>query len=97
MYWHYKEGQAENEGGAPLDFTINGTGGIYYSSKALMRLQDILPTIDKAIDAAVINERVTAGEVEDTATICHNGNTKTIPQSAVPAHLGHGDSMGACN
>ena len=30
-------------------------------------------------------------------TICHKGkNTLTISQSAVPAHLAHGDSLGAC-
>ncbi len=67
IYWHYndkgKEGE-EEEGtpGDPLDFSIGGSSGVYYSSKALMRLQDILPTIDEAIDAAVINERVTASE-----------------------------------
>ena len=70
VYWHYKENgkgkgkEEEEEGtpGDPLDFSISGSSGVYYSSKALMRLQDILPTIDEAIDAAVINERVTAGE-----------------------------------
>lgn len=35
-------------------------------------------------------------------TICHNVNgnnpiTLTIPQSAVAAHMAHGDSMGSCN
>ena len=31
------------------------------------------------------------------ATVCHKGkNTLTIDTSAVPAHLGHGDTMGAC-
>ena len=74
VYWHYKENGKNKEGddddddddegtpGDPLDFSIRGSSGIYYSSKALMRLQEILPTIDAAIDAAVINERVTAGQ-----------------------------------
>jgi hypothetical protein len=29
-------------------------------------------------------------------TICHKGQTITIAQSALPAHLRHGDSTGAC-
>ena len=28
--------------------------------------------------------------------ICHNGNTIKVAKSAVPAHLGHGDTKGAC-
>ena len=71
VYWHYKEGGGKNKGGEeeeeaapgdPLDFSISGSSGVYYSSKALMRLKDILPTIDAAIDAAVIHERVSASE-----------------------------------
>ena len=69
VYWHSKEGGKnkggggeEEEEGSPLDFTINGTSGIYYSNKALMSLKDLLPTIDDAIDAVVIKERVTASE-----------------------------------
>ncbi len=64
VYWHTKangKGKEEEEGD-PLDFSISGSSGVYYSSMALMRLEDILPTIDAAIDAAVINERVTASE-----------------------------------
>ena len=31
-------------------------------------------------------------------TICHKGrNTLTLPQSALGGHLGHGDTIGACN
>ncbi len=69
VYWHYKEGGKnkdkegeEEEAGDPLDFSISGSSGVYYSSMALMRLKDILPTIDGAIDAAVINERVTVSD-----------------------------------
>jgi len=29
-------------------------------------------------------------------TVCHNGHTITINQSALPAHLKHGDTEGAC-
>ncbi|MEI6085117.1 MAG: hypothetical protein WCS70_12555 [Verrucomicrobiota bacterium] len=29
-------------------------------------------------------------------TICHKGNTITVNENAVPAHLAHGDTLGPC-
>jgi hypothetical protein len=29
-------------------------------------------------------------------TICHKGHTRTVSLAAVPGHLAHGDSIGAC-
>jgi hypothetical protein len=29
-------------------------------------------------------------------TLCHNGNTVIVGQTAVPAHLNHGDTLGPC-
>lgn len=33
---------------------------------------------------------------EPKVTICHNGRTIVVAQSAVPAHLAHGDTVGPC-
>ena len=33
----------------------------------------------------------------EKVTICHNGHTITISQSALPAHLRHGDTIGPCD
>ncbi len=57
-----KEGGNCESGSAPMEFSISGPSGVYYRSKALMRLKDLLPTIDEAISVAVINERVIASE-----------------------------------
>ena len=43
-----------------------------------------------------VQEAEQAGEGEATATVCHNGQTATIPFTMLSAHLGHGDTMGAC-
>ena len=29
--------------------------------------------------------------------ICHNGNPLSVPKSALPMHIAHGDNMGSCN
>jgi hypothetical protein len=39
---------------------------------------------------------VRCGNNNDKVTICHNGNTICVSQSAVPAHLNHGDHLGCC-
>jgi hypothetical protein len=36
----------------------------------------------------------TAGQ--EKVTICHNGNTIEVSESALEAHLNHGDTQGAC-
>jgi hypothetical protein len=33
---------------------------------------------------------------QERVTICHKGKTITVSDCAVPAHLRHGDSVGAC-
>jgi hypothetical protein len=33
---------------------------------------------------------------EEKVTLCHKGHTITVAASAVPAHLAHGDTLGAC-
>lgn len=33
----------------------------------------------------------------DKVTLCHKGKTIKVDESAVAAHLAHGDSMGACS
>jgi len=36
------------------------------------------------------------GNGEDRVTICHNGQTIQVAESAVQAHLDHGDTLGPC-
>jgi len=33
---------------------------------------------------------------DEKVRVCHQGNTISISRSALDAHLGHGDTMGAC-
>jgi len=38
----------------------------------------------------------TAKKTEPKVTICHEGKTTKVDESAVPAHLRHGDTLGPC-
>lgn len=39
---------------------------------------------------------IACGNENDKVLVCHKGKTKCISASAVKAHLGHGDQLGAC-
>ena len=39
----------------------------------------------------------TSQAAQARVTICHRGETITVAEAAVPAHLRHGDTVGACD
>lgn len=39
---------------------------------------------------------VRCGNKNDKVSVCYNGNARCIAESAVPAHLNHGDQLGFC-
>ncbi|WP_299819769.1 T9SS-dependent M36 family metallopeptidase [uncultured Pontibacter sp.] len=50
-----------------------------------------------SVTIEVIEVRETPGNSKNTKIIlCHNGKMNVVAQSAVAAHLGHGDSLGNC-
>jgi len=49
-----------------------------------------------AILAAIAGILVTVYAQQDRVTLCHRGNTITVAEPAVPAHLAHGDTLGPC-
>ena len=63
----------------------------------------IAAIITSAVLVAALSGLVTPVLAQQQVTICHkppgnpqNVQTITVGQSAVPAHLGHGDTLGAC-
>jgi hypothetical protein len=38
-----------------------------------------------------------AGPDNQKVTLCHKGQSLEVPESAVKAHLNHGDTLGPCN
>jgi hypothetical protein len=60
-------------------------------------LRTILATLVlSAATSALAQKPDSVSPNEPKVTICHNGRSLTVAQSAVPAHLAHGDSVGPC-
>jgi hypothetical protein len=49
-----------------------------------------------AATSAMAQKKDPVSPNEPKVTICHNGHSITVAQSAVPAHLAHGDTVGPC-
>jgi hypothetical protein len=49
-----------------------------------------------AATSALAQKKDPVSPNEPKVTICHNGHSITVAQSAVPAHLAHGDTVGPC-
>ncbi len=54
---------------------------------AAIALVAVVMTLSIAAPAMAGSEKV---------EICHKGETITVSENAVPAHIGHGDTVGAC-
>jgi hypothetical protein len=59
------------------------------------------PLIKRLVFIAVLVSGGTAPLVfskpdKDKVTICHRGHTITVAESALKAHLAHGDTIGPC-
>jgi len=82
VYYHVKKGKGkvgkdkdkdEDEGevlenACKVKFKINANAGIFYSTKALMRLAPLLDTIDEAIEVSVISKQAKATDLSGRFT-----------------------------
>ena len=74
--------------GASMLFAFGATGALTAHASALT--SNLVPTT-----SARQYPYGPYGQNEKT-TLCHNGVTITVDDAAVPAHLAHGDTLGAC-
>lgn len=72
VYEHIKEDEEDEEGGGggsnAAQFQIQGSAGIYYSSKALMRLRTLLQSVEDAIEIVVVKQRTKATDLSGRFT-----------------------------
>ena len=49
------------------------------------------------LSVMAFQSKTDAGAADKKVTICHKGQTLEVAESAVQAHLNHGDTLGPCN
>ena len=52
--------------------------------------------VQDALVNAQINFWADEQIVDGQTTICHNGATQSLPDTAIPGHISHGDTLGPC-
>ena len=55
-----------------------------------------LPALVVVVAVAGFASAFALGGGHTPVTVCHHGMTLVVDDNAVPAHLGHGDTLGAC-
>ena len=59
-------------------------------------LKVALVAVVGVIAVVVGSPKTDAGPPPGKTTLCHRGQTLQVAEAAVQAHLGHGDTLGAC-
>src|SRR4051794_23537073 len=82
---------------AALLVALASVGGLSYaatsSTHVLAAVKNVVVPKQKA---SSVGESSAAAQYGHKVLICHKGHTISVDQHAVPAHLRHGDSLGAC-
>ncbi|MBI4929662.1 MAG: T9SS type A sorting domain-containing protein [Bacteroidetes bacterium] len=83
-------------GATPQTSTQQNPTGILFSSTGA---KSVTLTVNRFGCTATITKNVSVTNVisGNKITICHKGNTISVSQNALQAHLNHGDCIGACN
>lgn len=72
-------------------------GGVGYAASGTSEAFTSVKQIVKSSRSHVMRQTAAQDQYETKkVTICHKGKTITISRSALPAHLRHGDTVGAC-
>ncbi|SHG14351.1 ABC-type hemin transport system, substrate-binding protein [Flavobacterium fluvii] len=85
------------------DFTYNWSTGAHTPSISVSQAGTYTVTVSYAggcqsMASITINTLdVTCGNSNDRVMVCHNGKVICVAQSAVQAHLDHGDKLGSCD
>lgn len=94
--------------GAVTLVAFGASGGIGYAQSAVSGAASSTADAVVAIVTTQPKKKPTGGQnavngsnpsqqqYQEKVLVCHNGHTISISSSAVPAHLRHGDTLGAC-
>jgi hypothetical protein len=77
--------------------TLASFGGLSYAASGTKQaVKTVRHAVAPAGPQVVQKSAAQAQYGQPRVTICHNGRTITVSQAAVPTHLRHGDTVGAC-
>jgi RTX calcium-binding nonapeptide repeat (4 copies) len=80
---------------AALLVVLGAFGGMSYAASGVTHAAKAVAVVFKFTPHKVGSISAAADEY-DKVTLCHNGHEISVAQSAVPAHLAQGDTLGAC-
>jgi hypothetical protein len=77
--------------------TLASFGGLSYAASSTKQaVKTVKQVVSPSRPQVVHNSAAQAQYGQPKVTICHKGHTITISEAALPAHLRHGDTRGAC-
>ena len=77
--------------------TLASFGGLGYAASGTEQaVRTVKRVVAPSRPQLVPNSAAQAQYAQPKVTVCHNGHTITISKAALPAHLRHGDTAGAC-
>ncbi len=77
--------------------TLASFGGLSYAASGTKQaVRTVKQVVAPSRPQIVQKSAAQAQYGQPKVTICHKGHTITISQAALPAHLRHGDTVGAC-
>ena len=95
--------------GAVTLFAFGASGGLGYAQSAVSgAASSTADAVVAVVTTQPQNKKPASGQntvngsqpshqqYQEKVLVCHNGHTISISSSAVPAHLRHGDTLGAC-
>jgi hypothetical protein len=68
----------------------------YLAAGALIGLPLLAFAFVGTTNGSLFGNEALAGYGQNKVTICHKGKTMQVPEPAVKAHTGHGDTLGPC-
>ena len=85
-------------------FQVTANVDVDWANEVIVGLKDentiVIDGVSVPVFAEFANQsqtrRATRKGKKGKITICHKGQTKSLPEPAVAAHLGHGDTLGDC-
>jgi hypothetical protein len=76
--------------------TLASFGGLSYAASGTKQTVEAVKHVVMSSRPRVVQQSPAQAQYVEKVTICHKGHTISVPTTALPAHLAHGDTVGPC-